>query len=133
MTETIASAINEKLMVIPINQLSGQEQIQLRDVVECVALVEEQCRSMDENAARFMLFFRQHILRRGRANETNLSWREINWAFHSDSQDILSEMVAHQYRDRMLWQDARECGIFMWISDPAALVSAVYIGEGACS
>lgn len=122
MTEAIASALNEKLTKVAIPQLSGQEQIQLADVVECAALVEKQRRSMDENAARFMLFFRQHALRKGRANEVILSWREINWAYHSNSQDILIDMVFHQFHGRMLWQDARESGIFMWISDAQTLV-----------
>jgi hypothetical protein len=122
MTESVASALNEMLTKVAIPQLSGQEQIQLADIIECTALVEKQRRSMDDNAARFMLFFRQHALRKGRANEVILSWREINWAYHSNSQDILIDMVSHQFHGRMLWEDARESGIFMWISDAQTLV-----------
>src|ERR1700712_4700859 len=122
LTESVAAAINEKLTRIALPQLSRQEQIHLADIIECVAIVEKQRRSMDDNAARFMLFFRQHILRRGRANEVSLSWREINWAYHSNSQDILADMVAHQFHGKMLWEHARESGIFMWMTDPTALV-----------
>ena len=121
-TESIASATNEKLTTIALPQLSRQEQIHLADTVECVALVETQRRSLDDNAARFMLFFRQFALHRGRANEVPLSWREINWAFHSDSQDILTDMVSHQFHRKMLWKHARESGLFMWMTDPNALV-----------
>ncbi|KAL3421053.1 WD repeat-containing protein [Phlyctema vagabunda] len=120
-TETVASAINEKLTQIALPQLSRQEQIHLADIVECVAIVEKQRRSMDDNAARFMLFFRQHALHRGRANEVNLSWREINWAYHSNSQDILVGMVSSQFHGRMLWNHARESGMFMWMTDSTAL------------
>ncbi|KAH6713657.1 WD repeat protein-like protein [Leptodontidium sp. MPI-SDFR-AT-0119] len=120
-TESVAAAINEKLTKIALPQLSRQEQIHLADAVECVAIVEKQRRSMDDNAARFMLFFRQHILHRGRANEVNLSWREINWAYHSNSQDILADMVSHQFHSKMLWEHARESGIFMWMTDSNAL------------
>lgn len=77
---------------------------------------------MDDNAARFMLSFRQHVLRRGRANEVLLSWREINWAYHSNSQDILVDMVAHQFHGKVLWEHARESGMFMWMTDASALV-----------
>src|ERR1700685_790593 len=80
MTETVATAMVDKLTKLAIPQLSGQDQIHLADIVECMALVEKQRRSMDDNAARFMLFFRQHALRKGRVNEVNISWREINWA-----------------------------------------------------
>jgi hypothetical protein len=121
-TEDVALSINEKLTKIALPQLSRQEQIHLADIVECVAIVEKQRRSMDDNAARFMLFFRQHALRRGRANEMSLSWREINWAYHSNSQDILVDMVSHQFHGKMLWEHARESGMFMWMTDPTALV-----------
>ena len=121
-TESVASAINEKLTKIALPHLSRQEQIHLADIVECVATVEKQRRSMDDNAARFMLFFRQHALRRGRSNEIFLSWREINWAYHSNSQDILVDMVSHQFHGKMLWEHARESGMFMWITDHNALV-----------
>ncbi|KAI5456269.1 RAVE protein 1 C terminal-domain-containing protein [Mariannaea sp. PMI_226] len=120
-TEQTALSINEKLTKLGIPQLSGHEQIQLADIIECVSLVEKHRRSMDENGARFMLFFRQHGLRKGRTNEMHLSWREINWAFHSNSQDILVDFVSRQNHGSMLWEHARESGIFMWLSDPAAL------------
>jgi hypothetical protein len=119
--------MHEKLTKFAITQLSGQEQIHLADIVECIAVVAKHRRSMDDNAARFMLFFRQYALRKGRANEVSISWREINWAYHSNSQDILTDMVSHQFHNRMLWENARECGVFMWISDPIALVSYAHI------
>lgn len=121
-TEQTAVLINEKLVKVNVTQLSGHEQIQLADIIECVALVERHRRSMDENGARFMLLFRQHALRKGRTNEMHLSWREINWAFHSNSQDILVDFVSRQNHGSMLWEHARESGLFMWLTDPAALV-----------
>lgn len=121
-TESVAAAINEKLTRIALPQLSRQEQMNLADIVECVAIVEKQRRSMDDNAARYMLFFRQHLLHRGRSNEVLLSWREINWAYHSNSQDILVDMVSHQFHGKLLWEHARESGMFMWMTDLNALV-----------
>jgi hypothetical protein len=118
----VALSINEKLTQIALPQLSRHEQIYLADIVECVSIVEKQRRSMDDNAARFMLFFRQHALRRGRAAEVNISWREICWAYHSNSQDILVDMVSRQFHGKMQWEHARESGIFMWMTDSTALV-----------
>ncbi|KAI1135316.1 regulator of V-ATPase in vacuolar membrane protein [Hypoxylon sp. FL0543] len=120
-TEDIANNICEKLQQITIPQLSGHEQIQLLDIVECAGVVEKQRRSMDENGARFMLFFRQHALRKRRTNEIHMSWREINWAYHSTSQDILTDFVSRQYHGTMLWGCARESGMFMWLTDEAAV------------
>lgn len=123
--EEVAQAINEKLTRVALPQLSGHEQIQLVDIVECAGLVETQRRSMDENAARYMLFFRQHALRKGRTSEIYLSWREINWAYHSTSQDILVGFISRQHHGTVLWEHARESGMFMWLTDMSAVVSFV--------
>ncbi len=119
--ETTAASINEILKKVRIPQLSGHEQIQLMDMIECAAFVEKHRRSMDENGARFMLFFRQHALRKGRTSEIQLSWREMNWAYHSNTQDILVDFVGRQTHGPMLWKHARESGLFMWITDVSAL------------
>ncbi|RDA92264.1 hypothetical protein CP533_5753 [Ophiocordyceps camponoti-saundersi (nom. inval.)] len=116
-----ASSINEKLLKIGLPQLSGHEQIQLADMVECVTVVERHRRSLDENGARFMLFCRQNALRKGRTSEMQLSWREINWAFHSNSQELLVGFVSRQAHGRMLWEHARDSGMFMWLSDLTAV------------
>ncbi|KAL2006687.1 hypothetical protein VTN00DRAFT_9355 [Thermoascus crustaceus] len=121
--ENIAFILNENLTRYTLPNLSSQEQFRLADTIECVATVEKHRRSMDDNAARYLLFFRQHMLRRsqGVANKDTVSWREIVWAFHSGSQDILTDLVSRQFNGKMLWKSARESGIFMWLSDPAAL------------
>lgn len=124
-SEEVAANINEKLMRVDIPQLTNHEQIQLVDIVECAGIVEKQRRSLDENGARFLLFFRQHALRKGRTSEIQLGWREINWAYHSDSQDILLDSLSRQHHGRLLWQDARESGMFMWLTDPATIVSSL--------
>jgi hypothetical protein len=125
MDEATATALNENLARIALPQLSSHEQFRLADTIECVATVEKHRRSMDDNAARYLLFFRQHMLRRsqGVANKDTVSWREIVWAFHSGSQDILTDLVSRQFNGKMTWKAARESGIFMWLSDLTALVS----------
>jgi hypothetical protein len=125
--ESIAASLNASLTRITLPQLSSQEQFRLANTIECVATVEEHRRSMDDNAARYLLFFRQHMLRRsqGIADSDTVSWREIIWAFHSGSQDILADLVSRQFNGKVLWKFARESGIFMWLSDITALVSAM--------
>lgn len=116
-SEDMATAISDHLKNVRIPQLSGHEQIQLMDIVECMSTVNTHRRSIDENGCRFMLFFRQHALRKGRTSQIHPSWREINWALHSGSQDILLDFVARQTHGPMRWEAARENGIFMWLSD----------------
>ncbi|TPX19515.1 regulator of (H+)-ATPase in vacuolar membrane [Coccidioides immitis] len=121
--ETAATSMNEYLARIALPQLSSTEQFRLVNIVECVATVEKHRRSMDDNAARYFVFFRQHMLRRSQhlPELSTISWREIVWAFHSDSHEILTDLVSRQFHGRMLWENARESGLFMWITDINAL------------
>ncbi|KAI9892011.1 MAG: regulator of (H+)-ATPase in vacuolar membrane [Vezdaea aestivalis] len=121
--EGVAAELTEKLMNFSIPQLSPLEQIHLADIVQCAATAEKHKRSMDENAYRYLLFFRQHMIRSkdGPASEMNVSWREIVWAYHSNSQDILIDLVSRQFQGRLLWERARESGLFMWLRDVTAL------------
>ncbi len=124
-SEALLASLMEKLAKLAVPHLSNQEQIHLADIIQCVATAEKHRRSMDDNAMRYLLFFRQHMLRKGQApeNRFGITWREIVWAHHSDSQDILLDLVSRHFQGRMLWKHARESGIFMWITDLSALVS----------
>ena len=130
-TEELATSLNENLAKLAIPQLSSHEQFYLADIVECVATAEKQRRSMDENAMRYLLFFRQHMIRKSQlpATQVSISWREMVWAYHSGSQDILVDLVSRQFHGRMLWEHARESGMFIWMTDLTALVSNSYKKE----
>ena len=123
-TEELAISLNEYLAKLALPQLSSRDQIHLAGIIECVATAEKHRRSMDDLAMRFLVIFQQHILRKsqGPAGRVNISWREIVWAFHSGSQDILVDLVSRQFQGRMLWEHARESGMFMWMTDLTALV-----------
>ncbi|KAJ9667643.1 regulator of (H+)-ATPase in vacuolar membrane [Coniosporium apollinis] len=125
LTEDVATSLNELLMQKSVPQLTSREQFHLADIVECVGTVEKHRRSVDDNASRFLLFFRQHVLRATNktSDPTPLSWREITWAFFSTSQDILLDLISRHFHNRMHWPSARSSGIFMWLTDRAALLS----------
>lgn len=118
-TEDVALILNENLSKVTLSQISSREQFYLADTIECVASIEKHRRSMDHNAARYLLFFRQHVLRKGQAldERVTISWREIVWAYHSDSQDILVDLISHSYHAKVCWEHARESGMFMWLTD----------------
>ncbi|KAL8645036.1 MAG: hypothetical protein Q9226_007480 [Calogaya cf. arnoldii] len=121
--EEVAASLKETLGKISIPQLSDQEQMHLADMVECVSTVIKHQRSMDENATRYLLFFRQHMIRKSQVtpNRRSITYREIVWAYHSGSQDILLDLTSRQFQGRMLWADAKDCGLSMWMNDVNAL------------
>ncbi|KAG0643869.1 RAVE protein 1 C terminal-domain-containing protein [Tuber brumale] len=116
--EPLAKSLCSLLTKIHIPHLMSTEQINLAGIVECVAQVKEHRRSIDENGARYLLSFRQHGLRREPAD---MSYREFVWAFHSASQEILIDLVNINAKGKMMWPQARESGIFMWLRDPEAI------------
>ena len=122
-SEDLATTLNENLAKLAVPHLSQQDQAHLSDIIECVAMAERYRRSMDENAMRYLLFFRQHMLRKGQdaVSGAGITWREFVWAHHSGSQDILVDLVSKQFQGRMLWEHARESGMFMWMTDLPAL------------
>ena len=117
--EPLAASLCDLLTKIPIPYLTGSEQMRLAAITECVAQVDKHRRSMDENGARYLLFFKQYILQRDRKLHSTalagLTWREIVWAFHSVSQEILVDLVSSAHKNRMLWSGARGSGMFMWL------------------
>ncbi|KAF2021002.1 hypothetical protein BU24DRAFT_361581 [Aaosphaeria arxii CBS 175.79] len=123
LTEEVAVSLTELLTSKRIPILSSREQFRLADIVECVGMVEKHRRSIDDNAGRFLLFFRQHVLSDSHGNEgrTPISWREISWAYHSGSQDILVDLVSRHFSGKLLWGQAKESGLFMWMTDINAI------------
>ncbi|KAL9623679.1 MAG: hypothetical protein Q9160_002135 [Pyrenula sp. 1 TL-2023] len=121
--ENVAAILTDNLAKIALPQLSSHEQFHLVDIVECIATVSKYSRSMDANAARYLLFFRQHMLRKSSApsKRVTVGWREVIWAFHSGSQDILVDLVTRQFQGKLSWVQARESGMFLWLSDITAL------------
>lgn len=128
-TEEVAARLSELLQTKQIPLLSSREQFHLADIIECVGMVEKHRRSIDDNAGRFLLFFRAHALSNAQAP---ISWREITWAFHSQSQDILVDLVSRHFSGKMLWQHAKESGMFMWMTDITALVSTFSVLPATC-
>jgi hypothetical protein len=51
-----------------------------------------------------------------------LRYRDMIWAFHSESQELLLSTSTAACNGRMLWSDARALGIFIWLNSTESLV-----------
>ena len=52
-----------------------------------------------------------------------LKYRDMVWAFHSESQDLLlDESVKACEGGKLTWANAKALGVFMWITRPDVLV-----------
>ncbi|KAH0334991.1 WD40 repeat-like protein, partial [Aureobasidium melanogenum] len=122
-TEEVAQSLVSLLSEKSVPQLSSTEQLSLADIIECVGVAEKHRRSIDENAARYLLFWRETVMRsRQSSSSAAVTWREMLWAYHSSSQDILVDIVTRQNKGQMTWSHARDTGVFVWLTDREALL-----------
>ena len=120
-SEDMGSSLNEGLTKLPLPHLSSRDQSQLVDMIRSLAMVEKHYRSLDAYAMRYLLVLQRQILGKASGYQVRIGWREIAWAYHSESQDILVDQISRKY-GRMLWKDAKESGMFMWMTDLDAVV-----------
>jgi len=117
-TDDAAAFLNEHLTRISLPGLSNFEQMELLALVDTVLQGEHQKRSLDENGLRYLLFMRRHnYLNRAlppTLRMTGLSYRDVVWALHSESQELLLEYSTNASGGRLYWKDAKALGIFLW-------------------
>lgn len=60
-----------------------------------------------------------------------LKYRDVVWAFHSDSQDILlEESMKACDGGKLTWENAKALGVFLWLKSPEVLVRCTLLVAG---
>ncbi|GAM89950.1 hypothetical protein ANO11243_079900 [Dothideomycetidae sp. 11243] len=133
-TDAVAQSLNELLTQKSIPQLTSPEQISLASIIECVATVSTHSRSMDINASRFLLFWRSSLIQSHQqssasvpssstmSSHAGISWREVVFAYHSSSQDILTNLILSGSNKSMSWQLAQQSRLFTWLASREMLM-----------
>ncbi|KAJ7596877.1 RAVE protein 1 C terminal-domain-containing protein [Mycena floridula] len=151
----------EDLETRPLPHLTPNEQAHLMVLIQTTLEIEEQRRSLDSNGLRYLISMRSFYIlnhrasapgspesggnvRRGTGRRERLRYRDMIWAFHSESQDLLLNASTTACNGKMCWSDARALGISIWLSSIDAMRSQLeviarneYMGESrdptACS
>ncbi|KAI8144673.1 RAVE protein 1 C terminal-domain-containing protein [Fennellomyces sp. T-0311] len=99
--------------------LSGNETIHLVAMIDTFVEISTQGESLDENGARFTAlvenYFHLNKVLPLEQRSDHLQPRDMAWALHSQSQDLLLERCLRLCGGKLLWNDARSLGIFMWL------------------
>ncbi|KAF3942287.1 hypothetical protein ABW19_dt0204590 [Dactylella cylindrospora] len=121
--QNLCSELVSQLKEVSIPYLSGKEQISLAGIVECMSEEWLHRQSLDEWGVRYLLFFKHYNLQKANfaSGSSGVSFREISWAFHSETQEILVDLVTKTFQNKMQWHQARDSGFFMWLKDANAL------------
>jgi len=123
--------------------LSHAEKTMLATVAQATMEVERQRRSLDLCGLRYLLSIRMLVNQNRRAgangiatptsgprspgsdltSPTRLSFRNIVWATHSESQEVLLSAATECCSNgKLLWPDAKRLGVFLWLSSSEVVV-----------
>ncbi len=114
--------------------------------------IEEQRRALDSNGLRYLISMRSFYILNRRASEPTtpaspstgpaappqlqrrerLRYRDMIWAFHSDSQEVLLAAAMAACGGKMCWPDARALGVFTWMRSADTLVSVSRLSFACC-
>ncbi|KAJ8520116.1 hypothetical protein ONZ45_g3052 [Pleurotus djamor] len=129
----LVSNLLEALEKRPLPHLSPNEHDHLLVLIQATLEVEEQRRALDANGLRYLTTMRSFFLLNRRASEPNspqstnrdkprkierrerLRYRDIVWAFYSESQDLLLHASTKACGGKMGWADARALGVPIWV------------------
>ncbi|KAF9514679.1 hypothetical protein BS47DRAFT_1392270 [Hydnum rufescens UP504] len=120
----LVSSLVRRLEETPLTHLTVNERAHLIVLIQTTLQIEEQRRSLDENGLRYLISLRLFYIINERqtteqkSNGTNVSaetlgvrhrirYRDIVWAFFSQSQEILLSASTEACGGRMEWKDAR--------------------------
>lgn len=135
LTEEATHRLVMALKKFPLRGLSKLEHAHLSVVVQTAYEVQRQQNSLDSNGLRYLVSMRSFFIYNSislpiasaaasSAIAPRLKFRDIAWAFHSESQDLLlDESVKACASGKLDWAGAKAMGIFMWIKSADILVS----------
>ncbi|KIJ68609.1 hypothetical protein HYDPIDRAFT_24869 [Hydnomerulius pinastri MD-312] len=133
-SRSLVESLIEQLEARPLPHLTPNEHAHLIVLVQSTLEIDEQRRALDANGLRYVLSMRSfYILNRRIASDPSsprsngdiprrtgwrerLRYRDIIWAFHSESQDLLLSTSTSACNGKMLWSDARALGVFIWLT-----------------
>ncbi|KAG8219687.1 RAVE protein 1 C terminal-domain-containing protein [Butyriboletus roseoflavus] len=144
-SRSLVESLIEQLEGQPLPHLSPNEHAHLIVLIQTTLEIDEQRRALDANGLRYVLSMRSfYILNRrivsdpgsprsggGIPHQTGwrerLRYRDMIWAFHSESQDLLLNTSTAACNGKMLWADARALGIFIWLTSVDTMKSHMEI------
>ncbi|KAJ7076559.1 RAVE protein 1 C terminal-domain-containing protein [Mycena belliarum] len=130
----------ETLETHPLPHLTPNEQAHLSVLIQTTLEIDEQRRALDANGLRYLISMRSFYILNRRASapgspeshntiprqtgrRERLRYRDMVWAFHSESQDLLLSASTAACNGKMCWSDARALGVSIWLKSFEAMKS----------
>ncbi|KAF9076123.1 RAVE protein 1 C terminal-domain-containing protein [Rhodocollybia butyracea] len=140
----LVTKLIESLESQPLPHLTPNECASLIVLIQTTLEIDEQRRSLDSNGLRYLISMRSFYIVNDRASKPSssdspnssarntgkrerLRYRDMVWAFHSESQDILLGASSAACNNKMCWFDARALGISIWLNSIESLKSQMEV------
>ncbi|KAF8807734.1 WD repeat-containing protein [Phlegmacium glaucopus] len=128
----------------PLPNLTANEQAHLIVLIQTTLEIDEQRRALDSSGLRYLISMRSFYIINRRASAINgaatngaapsqsarrarLRFRDMVWAFHSESQELLLSASTAACDGKMTWSDARALGISLWLNSSEQLKTQLEI------
>ncbi|KAH9969083.1 WD repeat-containing protein [Russula dissimulans] len=128
------------LEAVPLPYLTPNEHAHLLVLIQAMLEVDDSRRALDANGFRYFISMRSFYILNQRASEPSspesrgaihrrtgwrarLRYRDIIWAFHSETQGLLLSASLAACQDKMTWSDARALGVFLWLNSSESMKS----------
>ncbi|GME92748.1 unnamed protein product [[Candida] boidinii] len=120
-TSETAKILSEKLQKHKLPFLTGHQQITLVSTIEIVSSIRKNYSDiLDECGIRFYLgvkLFQLNLTKRITGQNLSIRMRDINFALHSDSKDLLLNIISEQCNLRIDLEDAKRYGLMYWLDN----------------
>jgi len=121
-TNEKARLLTEYLYQIKLPYINKHEQMSLVGIVNILLSTTEQKMQLDENGMRYLIAMKLFTYsRRFTSQNAQLNFRDITWAYYSESQDVLINFCKSSCGEKLLWKDFRALGLSFWIKNNATL------------
>ncbi|OBZ78887.1 Regulator of V-ATPase in vacuolar membrane protein 1 [Grifola frondosa] len=138
-SRSLVERLMERLEEKPLPHLTPKEHASLLVLIQTTVEIEEQRRALDSNGLRYVISMRGFYILNHLASEPStpasngaiataqltrrerLRYRDIIWAFHSESQELLLSTSIAACGGKMCWTDARALGVFLWLHSGESL------------
>jgi hypothetical protein len=132
-SRALVSRLLASLEQRPLARLTANEHAHLLVLVQTTLEVDEQRRALDANGLRYLTSMRSFYIlnRRPEAASAHsvrarrrerLRYRDMLWAFHSESQALLLQASLAACGGTMTLLDAKALGVFVWLRGLEAVV-----------
>lgn len=117
LTAEVAQQLVSSLETAQLEQLDSVEIRNLTHLIKALESLEKHRGAVDVYGFRYLCL--STIVNEFHHNFRSIKiyWREVVFASHSNSQDILVESIGRSVQGRLTWEAASKSGLFLWLSD----------------